>query len=173
MAITRRVLLAMPAAAYAAQRRSQKKGAMKPLPEYRVGGLAIRVDSRRYQVVRAVTYEEFHEGVVDVEREEGRKIVLVELQGEVENAGWFSIPSNDFRAEHMTRDGLNSAPSLTFAAGDQPLRKPPPGAFFVANIKVEPGPLRFRLLFVLPEGMTQFIIRLPASLMRDELRKPS
>lgn len=172
MSHTRRMMLAMPAALLALGQR-QKKGAVKPLPEYRGGGLSIRIESRLYQVVRATAFEEFREGVIEIQREEGRRVILVEFQGEAGRAGWLSIPSNDFRAEYVTRDGLHSAGSLTFAVGDQPFRKPPPGSFFVANLRVEPGPLRFRLLFVLPESVAQFLIRLPASLRREETGKSS
>jgi hypothetical protein len=176
VSVTRRLLFALPFALPAALLHAQqrrKSAPAKPFTEFRSGGLEIRCDSHRFQVVRAELTEELDEGVLHIPAQEGQRVLLVEFKGELGQPTWLSIPSNEFRAEYFTPQGPVSIPSLTFSTGDLPFRKPPPGAFFVANIRLEAGPVRFRALFVLPHPATSITIVLPATLMKEEPRKLS
>jgi hypothetical protein len=170
--LTRRLLLTLPLGGLSAQNRPKARAAA-PAVEFRAGDLSIQIQSRRFQVAGAELREELNEGAIEIPRAEDRRVLIVELRGEIEEPAWVSIPSNDFRAEFLTPEGPGFAPSLTFAAGDSPFRKPPPGAFFVANLRLDAGAARFRVVFLIPQGVKRMRILLPASLARLDARKVS
>ena len=100
---------------------------------------------------------------ISLKADEGQKLVIVNLKGEVPEACFITIGAREFAALYCEKENgtcnIQSSAAIS-TSGDWLI--PPEGGYLTSGFSIsKPGPVYLKVAFILPEEITSFFVRYP------------